>query len=1062
MPKFVHLHTHSHYSLLDGLTKIDQLVEKAKELGMGALAITDHGNLYGSVEFYEKAKKAGIKPIIGVETYVAKRSHRDKEVGMDGERYHLTLLVKNKTGYKNLVQLVTQSHLAGFYYKPRIDHDLLEQYHEGLICLSGCPAGELSRAIEHKDLEKARDIARYYKNLFGEDYYLEIQPQTKYPQKDLMTLAKELKIEVVATQDSHYLNKEDKPTHEVLLAIQTGNRVDDEDRFSFGGYMAFFASAEEMVELFRQGENVLTDNQIKQAIENTVGVADKCVFEFELGKIHLPKFQLPEGEKDSFVYLTKLTNEGVKYRFAKETEAIRERINHELSIIKKTGFSDYFLIVQDLVNWAKDRGIMVGPGRGSAAGSLVSYLLRITDVEPLRYHLLFERFLNPERNQMPDIDLDFADNRRDEVFGYLREKYGEGHVAQIITFGTMAARQAVRDAGRAMGYPYSFCDRIAKLIPFNPNQGRPKNEIEAYLKTVPELKKIYEDDVQVKKLLDMAAHLEGVARHASVHACGTVVTEKPITEYMALQRSPQDENTIITQIEMHGVEDLGLLKIDLLGLRNLTIIQETIRLVRESEGQNIRVDEIPLDNQETFEFLQSAETVGIFQFESSGMRRYMKEMKPTELEDLVALVALYRPGPMELIPSFIKRKFGKEKIVYIHPALKPILENTHGIGVYQEQMMRIATELAGFTLPEADTLRKAIGKKIKSLLDEQKEKLINGMVKNGIEKKTAEKIWDLFPPFARYGFNRSHAVAYALIGYWTAYLKTHYPEEFMTAVLNNASGDVERAAFFVQEAERMGIKVLPPDINKSVAYFAPEGDNIRFGLAAIKNVGATITEKIVEERLKGGPFESLADFVVRTRGTGLNKKVLESLVKSGALDALGVDRATALENVDYVIRVAGESSNQSHPGLFGGVHKFEIKLKPAGYQLGKSELLAWEKELLGLYITEHPLKKYFESEEARHTSLIKEALGEEKDGQDIKVCGVVSRVQKIIAKNGSQMAFARIEDLSDTIEVLVFSDVLSQTREAWQENKIVYVSGRVSIRDGQPKLICQRVREIKI
>ncbi|MDD5710483.1 MAG: DNA polymerase III subunit alpha [Candidatus Colwellbacteria bacterium] len=1063
MNKFVHLHTHSHYSLLDGLSKIDALIDKAKSLGMEALAITDHGNLYGSVEFYQKAKKAGTKPIIGMEGYVAQRSRHDKEPGKDSERYHLTLLVKNEMGYKNLVQLATKAHLEGFYYKPRMDRELLEAHHEGLICLSGCPAGELSRALEHGEKTKAYEIAKYYKRLFGDDYYIEIQPQTKFNQKDLTELAQELDIKVVATQDSHYVERADQPTHDILLAIQTGNKIDDESRFNFGGYMAFFASAEEMLELFKEGGMAIDEKSALEAIDNTAEVSEKCNFDFKLKQLHLPKYQLPQGEKNSIEYLRKLVNGGIKERFGKADKAIQDRIEHELAIIQKTGFEDYFLIVQDLVNWAKDRGIMVGPGRGSAAGSLVSYLLNITEVDPLKYGLLFERFLNPERNEMPDIDLDFADNRRDEVFGYLREKYGEDHVAQIITFGTMAARQAVRDAGRAMGLPYSFCDQIAKLIPFNPNQGRPKSEIETYLQTIPELKQIADSDPKAKELLQMASHLEGVARHASVHACGTVVTEKPITEYLAIQRAPQDDNTIITQVEMHGVEDLGLLKIDLLGLRNLTIIQETIRLIKELRDETIRVSQIPLNDQATFEFLRTGETVGIFQFESSGMRRYMKEIKPSELEDLTALVALYRPGPMELIPSYIKRKWGEEKVVYIHPSLEPILKSTYGIGVYQEQMMKIATDLAGYTLPEADTLRKAIGKKIKKLLDEQKEKLVTGMIQGGIDKKTAEKIWDLFPPFARYGFNRSHAVSYALIGYWTAYLKTHYPEEFITSILNHTGNDIERTAFFIQEAERMGIKVLPPDINNSVAHFAPEGANIRFGLSAIKNVGLALTERLVEERLKGGPFEGLADLALRARPYGLNKKSLESLTKSGALDSFGIDRATALENVDSVLRAAGESnSGNGSRGLFGGVHKFEIKLQPANRTVTKAEKLGWEKELLGLYVTEHPLKQYFEKNGGDAVKTIKSIKKDGKEGAEVKVCGVVSVVKKIITKSGQPMAFATIEDLGDTIEVLVFSDVLARTGSLWEINKAVNISGRTSMRDGEAKIICQNVKEVSL
>jgi DNA polymerase-3 subunit alpha len=1057
MQKFVHLHTHSHYSLLDGLSKIDQLVDKAKKLGMDALAVTDHGNLYGSVEFYKKATSLGIKPIIGVEIYVARGSRHSKDPKLDTERYHLTLIVKNSVGYQNLIQLVTKAHLEGFYYKPRIDRELLEKYHDGIICLSGCPASELNRAIEHKNMDTAFEIARYYKNLFGEDYYIEIQPQTKYPHKGLTEIAEKLNVQLVATQDSHYIDKDDKPIHEILLAIQTGNKIDDEDRFTFGGYVASLCSYEEMIDFFKDGEPEIDIKLFKKAVENTVSVADKCDFQFELGKTILPEYPLPEGD-NSNTYLEKLVNEGVTKRFGKKTEKIEERLKHELSVIAKTGFADYFLIVQDFVNWAKNHGIAVGPGRGSAAGSLVSYSLNITDVDPLKYDLLFERFLNPERNEMPDIDIDFADHRRDEVLGYLRQKYGENHVAQIITFGTMAARAAVRDAGRAIGLPYSFCDRIAKLIPFVPNQGIEK--LKEYVEKTQELKQLYEGDKQVKELIDVASKLEGVARHASVHACGVVVSKEPVVKYLPLQRAPQDENTIITQIEMHGVEDLGLLKIDLLGLRNLTIIEETVRLIKDLEEKSIDISNIPLDDKETYKLLQSAETAGVFQFESSGMRRYMKDIKPTELEDLVALVSLYRPGPMELIPSYIKRKTGLEDVTYLHPKLEPIMQNTYGIGVYQEQMMRIATDLAGYTLPEADTLRKAIGKKIKSLLEKQKEKLIDGLINNGIDKRTAEKIWGLFPPFARYGFNRSHAVSYALIGYRTAYLKTHYPVEFITALLNNASSDIERVTFFINEAQRLKIEVLPPDVNRSTVRFMPEEGNIRFGLATIKNVGERISEAIVNERLRNGPYESITGFARRNREYGLNKKGLESLIKSGALDSLGVERMTALENMDIVLRAAGDHKASSQTNLFGDNHKFEVKLKPAEKPAAKNEKLAWEKELIGLYVTEHPLKEYIEKNGNNHSIKSIDNVFEEQENILVRICGVISKVQRIRTRNGSPMLFVKVEDLSNNIEILVFSDTLSKNPSVWQENNSVLVSGRISKKDGDTKLICLEAKQI--
>ncbi len=1047
MSKFTHLHTHSHYSLLDGLSKIGPLVDRTKELGMDALAITDHGNLYGSVEFYKTAKKAGIKPIIGVEAYVAIGSRHSRDSKIDATRYHLTLLVKNDVGYKNLVQLVTKSHLEGFYYKPRIDRELIEKHSEGLICLSGCFSGEIGRLLSIDKFTDAESVAKYYHGVFGDDYYLEIQPHDPNLKPGLIKLSEKLNIPLVATQDSHYLVREDAPIHDVLLAIQTNNKIDDEDRLTFKDYDSSFRSPEEMIEVFKD---------IPEAIENTVKISDKCNFEMELGVTHLPEYPLPKGET-SIGSLRKLAETGIEKRYGEKTKEIKERLERELDVIEQTGFADYFLIVQDFVNWAKSRGIVVGPGRGSAAGSIVSYALNITSIDPMKYNLLFERFLNLDRPEPPDIDIDFADNRRDEVLGYIREKYGEENVAQIITFGTMAARAAIRDAGRALGLPYSLCDQVAKLVPLIANQQ--KQTLQQYIEKTPELKQIYISDPRVKNLIDTASHLDGVARHVSVHAAGAVVSKEPIVNYLALQRAPQDENIIITQLDMWGVQDLGLLKIDLLGLRNLTIIEEAVRLIKELEGVEIDIENLPLDDEKTFNLFRAAETTGIFQYESSGMKRYMKEIAPTEFEDLVALVALYRPGPIELIPSFINRKHGKEKVSYIHSKLEPILKDTYGIGIYQEQMMRIATDLAKYTLPEADILRKAIGKKIKKLLDEQREKLINGMVENGIDKKAAEKIWELFPPFARYGFNRAHAVSYAMIGYQTAYLKAQYPVEYLTALLNNAGTDIERVSVFITEANRIGIKVLPPDLNKSTSRFVPEENNIRFGLSTIKNVGEKITDAIVEERMKNGPYESLTDFAKRANQYGLNKKVIESLIKSGALDSLGVERATALFNVDLVLKAA-RSKVSSSQSLFDNNHSFKVKLIEAPNPAPKIDKLGWEKELIGLYITEHPLTEFIKNNSKSDISSISQ-ISKERENKSVKTCGVVSKVQQVQTKTGSPMLFVKIEDLSDNIEILVFSDVLEKTRSLWQENNSVIVNARISKRGGDTKLICLNAQQIK-
>src|SRR3989344_1127639 len=772
MPKFTHLHTHSHYSLLDGLAKIPDLINRTKELGMDSLALTDHGVLYGAVEFYKAAKKAGIKPILGVEAYVAPRDRFSKEASE--KYYHLILLCENNTGWQNLIQLVSKAHTEGFYYKPRIDKDLLKKHHEGLIGLSACLAGEVNRSLSAGRFEDAKRIALEYEDIMGKgNFFLEIGHHPNIPdvgkiRDDIARLSKATGIPLVATQDIHYARPDDAEYHDILLAVQTGNKTSDDDRLSLRADNFSLNSPEEMAENFKD---------LPEAIENTAKIAERCVTELKLGTVILPDFPKPDG-KTANDYIRKLSHERMVNRFPKEkqTEEVLKRLEYELGVIEKTGFADYFLIVADMVNWAKNHGIAVGPGRGSAAGSLVSYILGITDIDPLQYGLLFERFLNPERIQMPDVDMDFADARRDEVLAYLKEKYGADHVAQIITFGTMAARAAIRDAGRAMGFSYSFCDQIAKLIPFNPTQGMKEGWLKECLEKVIELKSLYDHNEDAKRLINVAMHLEGVVRHASVHACGTVISKEPLANYLPLQLAPQDKTNIITQFEMHSVEDLGLLKMDLLGLKNLTIIEETIRLIKETKDVVVKIDQIPLDDKATFELLRAGDTTGVFQLEGSGMRRYLKDLGPTEVEDIIAMISLYRPGPMDLIPSFIKRKHGIEKITYLHPRLEPILKKTYGIGVYQEQMMQIARDLAGFTLPEADTLRKAIGKKIKSLLAEQQEKLINGMQANGIPAHTAQQIWELFPPFARYGFNKSHAACYAIIGYRTAYLKAHYRE----------------------------------------------------------------------------------------------------------------------------------------------------------------------------------------------------------------------------------------------------------------------------------------------
>ncbi len=962
--------------------------------------------------------------------------------------------MKNNEGWKNMLELVTRSHLDGFYYRPRMDKALLTEFHGGLIALSGCMLGEISKLLAGNNYEKAKAVAREYEACFGKgNYFIEIGhhpnvPGMKKVQEELVRLARELDIPLVATQDIHYLKAEDTTYHDILLAVQTGNKLTDPDRLTLKNDDFSMRSPEEMAEFFKD---------VPEAIESTVKIAESCKVEIEIGKIRLPKFPLAEGESPNHA-LEKILSERLKDRYPDPTPEVKKRMQMELSVIEKMGFADYFLIVQDFVNWAKERGIVVGPGRGSAAGSIVSYILGITDLDPLKYELLFERFLNPERIQMPDIDIDVTDVRRDEVLGYLREKYGEDHVANIITFGTMAARAAVRDVGRALGIAYSLCDELAKLIPFHV-------DLKRGLKEVPELAEMYRSNEDARRILDAALHLEGVARHASVHACGIVITKEPLTTYLPLQRAPQDQNVIVSQFEMHAVEDLGLLKIDLLGLRNLTTIENTLRLIEELHGTKINISAIPLNDKGVFDLLRAGQTVGVFQLESGGMTRNLKDLAPTELEDLIAMVALYRPGPMELIPDYIARKHGKKTVSYLHPKLEPILKKTYGIMIYQEQLMQAARVLAGFTLSEADVLRKAVGKKIRRLLLEQKEKVIQGCVKNGIPLNIAEQFWALVEPFDRYGFNRSHAACYAMIAYQTAHLKARYPVEFMTALLNAESGDVERATFVIAECKKMGIEVLPPDINKSASAFTPNEKNIRFGLTAIKNVGTNIVEAIISERQRGGPFTDLTSFLARVNHRDLNKKSLESLIKCGALDSLGTERNRALSNIDEIVRfnqLVKREQRATQNGLFGaGFSPQSLRMKDAP-PANAEERLMWEKELLGLFVSDHPLNRFRERIGNVKARPIREILAEANGNGEryLSVAGVVSKIQRVITKSGKPMIFAKIEDFDNSLEVVVFPDTLIKNQTVWREGSAILVVGKMSPRSGETKMICESATEL--
>lgn len=1060
-PLYVNLHTHSDYSLLDGLAKVSQLVDRAKELGMPALGLTDHGVLYGAIDFYKTAKKAGIKPIIGSEVYIAPRTRFDKVSKVDSKYYHLTLLARNQTGYKNLIKLVTAGWMEGFYYKPRIDHDLLAQHAEGLTILTGCLNGPASRAILANKLEEAERLVSFYQEIAGPDHvYLEIQDHPKLAEQQIVNkamyeLAAKHGWPLIASCDSHYVNHTDKDAHEVLLAVQSKN-MDEDKRWSLKEVDLHIRPPEELAQVFKDHP---------EALENSLRIVEATDFEMEFGGNHLPEFPSASGlsNKDE---LKAICETGLIKRYGTNiTPEIRERIDYELEIINKMGYESYFLIVADYINWAKEQGITVGPGRGSAAGSMIAYLTGITSLDPLAYGLLFERFLNPDRISMPDIDTDFADTDRHRVLQYIRDKYGDDRVAGIITFGTMAARAAVRDTGRALGMSYLEVDRIAKLVP-PPKQGRHVPLRQLILDT-PELKNIYDDEPATKKLLDLAARLEGTNRHAGQHASAFLISKDPLIETVPLQPAQKGDVAHVTQFSMYPIDELGLLKMDFLGLSNLSIMQRAVEIIEAVHEIKINVDELPLDDKQTFELLANAETTGIFQLESQGMKRYLKELKPEKFDHIIAMVALYRPGPLQFADSYIARKNGREQITYTHPLLENALKNSYGIMLYQEDVMQLAKDMAGFTGGQADTLRKAIGKKIPELMKQMRDLFVDGAVKNQVDRKLAETIFTQIEEFAAYSFNRAHSACYALIAYQTAYLKAHYPAEFMAALMTADHGDTDRLAIEIDECRRMGIEVLPPSVNESFEDFGvvKDAQTIRYGLAAIKNIGDGVARAIVKERKKQGPFESLLNFIERCGPDVTNKKAIEALAKAGALDQFA-ERNQILAGIDQILKIATQRRKEEASrqiGLFdvgGPIGGVETTLElPEVEAADKRQQLAWEKELLGMFLSDHPLKE-FKLDLDYYVTKIRE-LHNDQVGKTVRVAGVITTFKKIQTKQKSSMAFAMLEDLGGSIEMVLFPRILEEFESQLKGDVLLIVDGRLSVKDDSFKLAVNRLWILK-
>lgn len=1059
--EFVHLHLHSQYSLLDGACQLDRLIAKIKECRMGACAITDHGNMFGAIEFYDLAMKNGIKPIIGSEVYIAPDSRFEKTSrGINEASYHLILLAKNEKGYRNLIKLVSAGFLEGFYYRPRIDKEILAKYSEGLVCTSACLKGEIPHLINTGRVDQARKVVDQYRSMFAkDDFYLEIQdnliPEQDKCNEEIIKIAREMGIGLVATNDVHYVEKDDAKAHEVLLCIQTQTTMDDPNRMKLQTEEFYFKSREEMSRSIA--------GIAPEAIKNTMVIAEKCNLELDFKKHHLPQYRVPDG-KTREGYLRELVDEGLKKRYPENDPVVKNRVEHELKVIEKFGYPSYFLIAWDFVNYAKNNGIPVGPGRGSAAGSVVSYALGITNIDPLRYDLLFERFLNPERISLPDIDIDFCFERRSEVIEYVVKKYSKENVAQIITFGTMMAKAAIRDTGRAMGMPYADVDKIAKLVPAELGI-----TLAHALEQEPELKALYRNDPKVTELIDVSMVLEGLTRHASTHAAGIVISEQPLVNYVPLYKI--QEGQITTAYPMTSLEKIGMLKMDMLGLRTLTVISEAIKIIKRTRGIDLDLDNISIEDMNTFRLLANAQSQGVFQLESSGMRDLLKKLNPEKFEDIIALLALFRPGPIGsgMLDDFMKRKHGEVKIKYDHRLLEPILKETYGVILYQEQAMRIANNLAGFSLAQADNLRRAMAKKTPEVMAEMRNLFVTGCLKNDIEKRAADKIFDQIEYFAGYGFNKSHSTAYAMISYRTAYLKANFPVEFMTALLTSEKDDLDKIAQYISESQKMGIKILPPDINESFANFTVVGGSIRFGLAAIKNVGVGAIESIISTRQKFGKFRSIYDFTEKVDSRLVNRKVIESLIKCGAMDSLGLFRSQLSAMIDKALDVAGGIQQDRMNGQMSFFDKFEdeesfkktFQEVPNIPEWPESQLLASEKEMLGFYITKHPLAR-FEKIIRTYSTCSTSDLRSRKDGDEILIGGIISKVKFTVTKRtGEKMAIVGLEDLDGSVESLVFPATFAKAAPLIKQDAVIFMKGRLSLREEEPKIIVNEVSALE-